>query len=202
MTRPVLVTPATVLPVTVDEVKAALRIAVVGEDGAVEPHDDDGLIETLIQAAVDHYSGWNGTLGISLVEAEWEQKFNAFTQILPLLVGPMLSIVSVAYRNRSGLSTTIDDGVYSLKTDAAGRSFVRFANAFLLPSDLYEDEAVLVRYKAGWLVDAGKATTPADLRTAIMMRVQLHYDEAATGGSTTLERVEANLLSKYRRFSV
>lgn len=191
MHRPVLVTSATVLPVLVDDVKLALRV-----DGS----DLDADIDRLIRSAVAHYEGWQGVLGISLVEQTWRQDFDRFEQLMTLPVGPVTEVVSVSYRNAGGDPATIDESNYVLKQDAGGRSFVRFVNAFSSPSDLYEEAAVSIAYKAGWpLGDGDASTVPADIKAAIIIFVQKHIDEAAQSAAAFLDRVEKDLIYKYRK---
>ncbi|WP_309086460.1 hypothetical protein [Chelativorans sp.] len=193
MHRPVLVTPPAILPISVAEVKQALHI-----DAA----DDDVVIEREIRAAVAHYEGWTGILGICLVEQTWRQDFDNF-DCLRLPLGPVIPpVVAVRWRNTAGQIATINASEYSLQTDGAGRSFLRFRNGYTRPSDLYETGAVQVEYKAGWPVVEGASTVPDDIRTAIIFRVQLAYDEAAKTGGEHLARAENALISKYRRFSI
>ncbi|MEW9523863.1 phage head-tail connector protein [Agrobacterium radiobacter] len=193
MHRPVLVTAPTVLPVSVADVKKALRI-----DSA----DDDDLIESLIRAAVDYYEGWTGILGRCLVEQTWRQSYDRFDQVLCLPLGPAIEPVSVSWRNASGQISTVPDESYSLETSAGGQSVIRFRNAFSQPSDLYERGAVTVEYKAGWPIVEGKPTVPKDICTAIIARVQIGYEQSATEASATLSVIENALISKWRRFSL
>lgn len=194
MHRPILVTAATVLPVLVDDVKLALRV-----DGS----DLDADIDRLIRSAVAHYEGWSGVLGISLVEQTWRQDFDRFEQRMPLPVGPVTEIVSVTYLNAAGSPSTIDASNYALKQDAGGRFFVRFINDFSTPSDLYEEAAVSIEYKAGWpLGEDDASTVPTDIKTAIILFVQKHVDEAARESSVMLDRIERDLASKYRLHTV
>jgi len=44
----------------------------------------------------------------------------------------------------------------------------------------------------------GKATTPADLKAAIRMRVQMEIDEAGTVNRDHLKDFERELVSKYK----
>lgn len=95
---------------------------------------------------------------------------------------------------------TVNQSEYARATDAGGRSFVRFRNSYVFPTDLYERAAVQVEYRAGWPTVDGRSTVPADLKTAIKMRVQVAYDEAARDASVNLERIEADLIGKWRRW--
>ncbi len=193
MHRPVLVTAPAVLPVSVDDVKNALRI---------ESSDDDVAIESLIRAAVDYYEGWTGILGLCLVEQTWRQSYDRFDQLLCLPLGPAIEPVSVSWRNAAGQVSTVPESSYTLETSAGGQLQIRFQNAFSLPSDLYERGAVAVEYKAGWPIVEGKPTVPKDICTAIIARVQIGYEQSATEASATLSVIENALISKWRRFSI
>lgn len=189
MYRPVLVTAPAALPVSVAEVKSALRV-----DGG----DSDADLERLIRSAVAHYEGWSGILGIALVAQTWRQDFNSFDRKMMLGLRPVQSISSVKWRNEAGQISTVATEDYALKTDGGGRSYVRFVNNFSTPSGLYEDAAVSIEFVAGWPVVEDVPTTPDDIKTAIIIRVQKHYDEAAQANSGILDRVERDLTTKYR----
>lgn len=189
MYRPVLVTAPAALPVSVAEVKSALRV-----DGG----DSDADLERLIRSAVAHYEGWSGILGIALVAQTWRQDFNSFDRKMMLGLRPVQSISSIKWRNEAGQISTVATEDYALKTDAGGRSYVRFVNNFSTPSGLYEDAAVSIEFVAGWPVVEDVPTTPDDIKTAIIIRVQKHYDEAAQANSDILDRVERDLTTKYR----
>ncbi|NSX92656.1 head-tail connector protein [Agrobacterium tumefaciens] len=202
MHRPVRVTAPADLPVTLDEMKIALRIAERDADDSILPHEDDGLIQDEIQSAVDHYEGWTGILGIVLSEQTWRQSFDGFSGCLKLPLGPVSSISAARYRNAAGQISTIAPNEYALDVSASGEASIRFRNAYQRPSDLYERGALQVDYLAGWPVVDGKSTVPADIKTAIKIRVQLAYDESARAGAENLTRVEDALIGKYRRFSL
>lgn len=202
MHRPVLVTPPTVLPVSLEEMKQALRILERDDDGNALEHEDDDLITDEIKSAAAHYEGWTGILGICLVDQTWRQDFDGFCRGLQLPLGPVVAPVSVTWRNRAGQIATINQAEYALETDAGGRSWLRFRNAYTLPADLYERRAVTVEYRAGWPVVEGASAVPADIKTAIKLRVIAAYDEAAREGAKNLVSMEYDLVSKYRRWSI
>lgn len=193
MHRPVRVTAPEALPISLEEVKKALR---------VDSADDDEMLTSLIQSAVDHYEGWTGVLGICLVEQTWRQSYDRFDRLLCLPLGPAIEPVSVSWRNAAGEISTVPDTSYSLETSAGGQSEIRFRNAFSQPSDLYERGAVTVEYKAGWPMVDDKPTVPKDICTAIIARVQIGYEQSATEASATLSVIENALISKWRRFSI
>lgn len=188
MFRPVRVTPAAdiPLPISVPDVKNALRV-----DG----EDFDAEIERLIKAAVQHYEGWSGVLGIAIVEQTWRQDFGRFEDKMCLTVGPVSSIASVKYRNDQGQISTVAADNYTLKHDGGGQAYVRFDRTFTAPVDLYEDAPVSIEYVTGWT----DGEVPADIQTAIILFVQKHLDEAARSNWDILDRVEKDLTSKYRK---
>lgn len=192
MFRPVLVTAPTALPVSLEDVKTALRV-----DG----NDSDGDLTRLIQSAVDHYEGWSGVLGICLVSQTWRQDYGRFENKMGLRLRPVQSVEAIRYRNAAGQIATVASADYALKQDDGGRYYVRFVNDFAPPSDLYEDAPISIEYVVGWPLSEDatpKPTIPADLQTAIILRVQKHFDEAAQANSDILDRVERDLISKYR----
>lgn len=191
MHRPVLVTPSDVLPVSLSAVRLALRI---------DDTDADGELTRLIKSAVDHYQGWGGILGVSLIEQDWRQDFDGFAQYMSLPIGPAQSITSVKWRSEDGQTATVADSDYALATDSGGRATVRFLNGYSVPSGLYETGAVSVEYKAGWPVGEDSApTTPEDIKTGIILHVQKHFDDAAKSNWDVLDRVERDLIYKYRK---
>lgn len=188
MHRPALVTPATELPVSIEEVKLSLRI-----DG----DDLDSEIESQIKSAVQHYEGWNGTLGISVSSQQWRQDFDRFDRSLCLPMGPAVAAgMSVSWRNAAGQISTVPTTAYVLRIDPAGRASVRFDAGYSFPNDLHESGAVSVTYTAGY------DPVPEDIKTAIKLRVQTMIDEAAKADSQHLERIEEALIGKYRRMGI
>lgn len=189
MFRPVRVSAPAALPISVGDVKSALRV-----DGS----DSDAEIERLIKAAVDHYEGWNGVLGIAIVEQTWRQDYARFEDRMNLSVRSATSVVSVEYRNEEGQLATVAVENYALKADGGGQSYVRFVNGFSASVDDTDDAPVSIEYVAGWPA----AEVPADIKTAIILRVQKHFDEAARTNWEFLDRAERDLTSRYRPMTV
>lgn len=210
MHAPILVTPAEILPVSLDEARAYRRL-----DAA----DDDAVITGLIAAATAHLDGWTGVLGRCLVEQVWRQDFDAFARCLPLPLGPVIEISTVTWRNKAGQIATVASSSYSLRTDAGGRSVVRFRDSYALPSDLHEIAAVSVTYRAGYEnipADAGdppetpatpaRATVPEPIKTAILLLAGHWYEnrEAVVTGTiaTALPMSVDALIAPYRRVGI
>ncbi|MBA4797025.1 MAG: hypothetical protein H2043_06455 [Rhizobiales bacterium] len=173
------------LPISVEDVKQALRV-----DG----DDVNGEIERLIRAAVEHYEGWDGVLGISIAEQSWRQDYSRFSSVMFLDVGPVRSVSSIVYRDAQGQESTVAEENYSLRSSGGGRSYVRFASGFSAPSSLDEVAPISIQYVSGWT----EAEIPQDIKTAITVRVQKYLDEAAQENWSFLDRAERDLTSRYR----
>lgn len=205
MHAPVLVTPPDLLPVSLDEAKLHLR---------VDSDEEDDLIDGFIEAATAYLDGWTGILGRCLVEQEWRQDFDGFGRELYLPLGTVNSITTVTWRNAAGQVATVPGANYDLRTDAAGRSVVRFDAAYDFPRDLHESRAVAITYKAGWptipaIPEDGETpempaqpTVPAPIKVAILLMVGHAYKnrEAVTSGSSApLPLGFDALVAPYRR---
>lgn len=199
MNRPVLVTPPAVLPVSLDEAKAHLRI---------DHNDDDALITGLIGAAVAHLDGWTGVLGRCLVEQTWRQDFERLASCLSLPLGPVISISSVMAGD-----DTVDRTSYSLKTDAGGRSRVEFSGVLV-------SGPVSVTYKAGYATipdvpavpgegeEPGtpaipvQSTVPDALKIAIILHITMIYEALKPEERESYQRAFDALIAPYRRIGV
>lgn len=191
MHAPVLVTPAdTDGVVTVDELKAHLRV-----DGS----DEDVLIELLRDGAVAHLDGYSGVLGRAIATQTWRQDFDAFdgdTLRLPL---PAASIASVKVRDSAGQLATVSSSSYLLQEDALG-SLVRFDDDYTYPSDLADTKAIAVEFAAGY--DA----VPSAIKVAVLLLVGHWYanrETVVTGTiATELPLAVAALIAPYRRVGI
>lgn len=217
MYRPVLITAPELLPVSLDEAKRHLRVGHA---------NDDVLIEGLIRAATDYLDGWTGILGQCLVEQIWRQDFDGLASRMSLPLGPVIEIVSVAYRDHSGDEQTLDGGGYRHQVDGGGRSCLKLL-------DVPPSCAALVTYKAGYptipevpadgdspAVPA-MSTVPDAIKVAILLSVQSMYSMQQVGNvmvraesvegvgrtefavsdaaGAVIQRAAASLIAPYRR---
>lgn len=189
MYRPVLVNAPSILPVSLAEVKAALRVGGT---------DFDNELSRLIGSAVAQYDGWSGLLGVCLVEQTWRVDFDGFCDDMYVPLGPSPSITSISWRAADGQIFTVDDNQYVLLPAASGRNCIRYKRDFAQPSDLYEIAPVSVEFTAGWPVVDEKPTTPDDIRSAIILNVLKNFDETAGDNALQVERIERDLMAKYR----
>jgi len=193
MLAPVRITPPSMLPVSLAEAKAHLR---------VDHDDDDVVIEAYIAAAVDHLDGWTGILGRCLVEQTWRQDYAAVCRVLQLPLGPVTEVVSVSFEDTAGATVTVDPADYDLIVDAGGRACVEFATGVLMSGP------VRITYKAGYpntTDDALASTVPPAIKVAIMLMVgnwYEHREAVSDKGFAELPFGASVLLAPYRRVGV
>jgi len=211
MHAPILVTPPTTMPVTLEEAKLHLK---------VEGDEENGLINGLIAGAVSYLDGWTGILGRALVEQTWRQDFDMFGCTMRLVLGPVSEIVSITYRNAAGQVSTVADSDYALVTDSLGPR-VFWDAGYSAPGDLYEQGAVSVTYKAGYpttpAVEAdpdavppvssaeASSTVPAALKVAILLMVGHWYanrETVAEGSFSELPFAANALIAPFRRMAL
>lgn len=178
MHKPVLVTPpaADDPVVTLEAAKAHLR---------AEGDEEDGLIGSLVAAAVSHLDGYSGILGRALVTQTWRIDLDGFCGEIRLPL-PAATVASIKWMASDGVTlTTISASNYQLQADALG-SFVRFKDAYGYPSDLAETQSVRVEFTAGY---GAAAAVPAAIKQAILLMVGHWYAnrEAVNVGNITSE---------------
>lgn len=173
MLSPVLVSGPTEGPVPLSEAKEHLR---------VDHSHEDALIQAMLDAAVSHIDGINGTLGRALMAQTWSQEYAGFSGDMVLPFGPVQSVNSVSYDGQ-----TFED--YRLLNDGRG-PFLRVNSGSSWPST---SEPVTIEFVAGF------ADFPASIRAAILLHVGTLYEHR----TTMLDGVKPStaydaLLSPYR----
>ncbi|HWG77820.1 MAG TPA: head-tail connector protein [Steroidobacteraceae bacterium] len=172
-----LVTPPTVEPVSLSELKAHARI----EDAA-----SDVVLGVYLQAAREHVEAatgralltqaWKKTWDSSWPGHYWERR----SQRMYLPKPPLQSITSVQYIDPTGAELTLDPSQYQLVQEPYVSYLAPAYGVTGWPATRCQPDAVTVTWVAGW-TDA--ALVPAKLRTAIMM-LAAHWfatREAAAG---------------------
>lgn len=205
MIGPVLVTPATVTPVSLNEAKLHLRVAFPDDEGNVPASDEDAIIQAFIDAAVSYLDGPQGILGRCLVEQTWRADFSGFEQRLCLPFGPVISVVSVTWRNADGQIATVDDDNYLLQADAGGNTYLVFRSGYNFPSSLAEFDPIAVTFKAGYPLVDEKPTTPSALKVAILLLVGTWFENRDATVATTINELPFAvnaLISPFRRINL
>lgn len=181
-------------PLSLDEVRSHLR---------VDHHDDDTLLEALIDVVTERLDGYTGVVGRALITQTWRQEWSDFprSRWLSLPLSPVQSVV-VQYLDESETLRTLDAAVYYLVNLPHG-PFVELDEDSNWPDTADRPDAVQVTIVCGY-GDAA-ADVPRPLRqAALLMLSELyeHREAVAVGVSAaaipmtlTVER----LLAPYRR---
>lgn len=178
MLRPVRTAAPEATPVTVAEIKANSRI---------DHSADDTMLAILLQAAVDHFDGWTGTLGRCIVTQGWRLDLGGWPSCRTIgLPFPDVTAVAVTYYDADNVEQTVSSSLYELLEDARG-SFIRFRDGFTYPA-VYSDrsDGVRVAFTAGF---GNAAAVPAAIKQAIMLLAAHWYEnrEATIEGTTSIE---------------
>ena len=161
-----LITPATVLPVTMAEVAAHCRL-----DAPTVA--DEALVDGYIRAAAAWAFGAEGWTGRVLINEVYDQAFDCWLREarsrtvseLPLARGKVQSISSVTYVDAAGDDQVLAADQYRL-LHRHGAGVVVPAYNVTWPGLRSEEAAITVRYTAGY--GAGWNDVPHDLRTGLM----------------------------------
>lgn len=164
MLAPVRTAAPSVLPVSLEEAKAHLRVDI---------EDEDALIERMIAAATAKFDGWRAGLGLALIEQTWEQAFPWFADALYLPLRPVAAIDSVLYYDADNALQPLDDSVSQILTDLRGPKIV-LAPDQSWPLTYPREDAVTVTFTAGYGACGEKVPEP--LRQAILLTVGHWYE--------------------------
>jgi len=160
----IVVTPPTEPAVSYEEAKAHLRL----------DHDEEqAYVEALVAAAEQHFAAPAGWLGRSICLQTLELRTSGFGWCeLQLPYGPVRSIASVKYDDAEGVEQTVDPAGYTLIGAGSDRTFVGLARGHSWPTANGGQEAVRIRYTAGYEPD----DVPAPLKQAILLLVSHWYE--------------------------
>lgn len=184
--KPVLITPPSAMPVSLEEAKAALRV-----DGSAA----DVEIAGLIAAAVSYLDGWTGILGMCLAAQTWEMALDRFPAgEIRLPLGPVVSVTSVTYDDPAGDEGTVDSAAYVVDRRPVEGWIVPAAGASW-PTTMETINAVRVRWVAG-------AGCPEPLRRAILIRVELLHDRPSGAARRALVEEFDDLIAPWRRVGI
>jgi uncharacterized phiE125 gp8 family phage protein len=161
--KPVLVTPPAELPVSLSEAKAA---------AIVDYSDDDILLQSYLQAAVDLLDGYSGLSGRCLVTQTWALGFERWENCLDLPF-PDVSAATVKYRDENGTEQTVNSAHFEL-IQTHGGATVRFLDAFNSPNlDTDRLLPVTVEFDAGY---GTRNEVPANVKAQVMMVASQLYN--------------------------
>lgn len=204
----VVVTPPAVEPVTMQEAFAHLRVD--ADPDAIEQHVDYATIQGYVTTAREQCEKYlrraivQQTLrmtvcGWGLEACSWRARTTGFELRRP----PVLSLVSVTYRDLANVMQTVQPAEYFITEDLVPR--LRFTTGFAAPAVYPRDDAIAVTYVAGYppgLTDPQapdlRANVPQSIKSAVLLGTELLYDKHAPDERASLERAQAALLSPFR----
>lgn len=197
-----IITPATLEPITLDQLKAQCR---------VDTADEDALLTLAISAARAKAESY---MGAAIMQRTVEQTLDDFPaaeieiQLPPAWnttcnVAVPLALVSVDYLDEAGLNQTISNTLYTLE-DATWPFWVLPAADVEWPATLGSANCVRVRYQTGY---DDPADVPGDLRAWLLLTAAFIYAqrEVMVLGGKVAEipsRFVDSLLDPYRVFKV
>lgn len=204
-------------PVTLAEVYAQLRLTPdhVGSPGE-ESHPDDAMLAAQITAAREYVevatrrSMVQRTLRLSSEAFPyatgwwWKHPWTAHGLRIRLINPPLIRIESVAYYDGDNTLQTVAPADYYATDDQVPE--LRFAATFSAPALFNRPDAVRVEYVAGYLGDGSPPTTqdeyiahiPQTLRQAVLIGVQLQYDNLSDSDRKAFENAREAMLQTYR----
>lgn len=151
-----LVTPATTLPISVEEAKSHLRVT---------NDDQDDLITDLIWGATRQFENRSNEV---LTEQTWDFVLNQDEVVtrVEFFKFPVKSITSVGYYDTSNAAQTVDSADYILFTGGRPASLI-FSD---VPSTYLRDDSMTIRFLAGY------TTLPFDIKQALLAKVFRLYE--------------------------
>lgn len=166
---PILVTPPAVLPLTLDEVKAHLRVEA---DHTLE----DALLYGYLRAAVGLVEAHTRR---ALMTQTWDLHLDAFPAAgvaIRLPKAPLQAVNSVAYVDADGATRTWASGDYAVAASSvAARLLPAYGKSW--PATRAQAQAVTVRFTAGY--GDAPAAVPEEIRVALLMLAMHFYENRA-----------------------
>lgn len=183
-----LVTGPTTEPVTLAEVKAHLRVDIP---------DDDGLIAGYVLAARRYAEGYTRRAFMTqtwdyTIDRAWPYTNDGcyLVRRITLPLPPLQSVSSITYVDINGDTQTLASDQYVVKTDDTS-GIIEQAYNVAWPEIRWQSSAVTVRFIAGW------TDIPDEIRTAIMLHVEILHDRNPQDREL-LETARDALLDPYR----
>lgn len=162
-----LITPPAEYPVTLTEMKQHLR---------VDSTDQDSLIQTYIQAAVDYGEQFTGR---AFIDQTWELVLDEFPEHeIQIPKPPLIEIVSVKYDDTTGFETLIASTDYTVDTSNYYGWLVPNDGTSLWPTTFDAINAVRIRFRAGYLDNDSppEQNVPFEIRAAIMLMTGMFFE--------------------------
>ncbi len=193
------ITGPSVEPVTLAEVYGHLRLD-ADENSPADSHPDDAMLNRFIAASRRQAEKITRR---SFVSQRLRLSMDAFpTGGIVLLRPPVLEINALSYYDTANALQVIDPSNYFV-TDGDQKPRLQFLTTFAAPSLYARADAVRLEYTTGYEPsDASPgdyaANVPDDVKAAILIGVQLLYDEMTPEKRESLERAREALLHDHK----
>lgn len=187
-----LITPPTLLPVTIAEIKG---------DRRVKEADDDTRITGLIGAVVDYLDGPSGILGRAIMAQVWRLELAGWPALAIALPIEPVSSVAITYFDVDGAEQTLPETAYRVDHTSGTASVLHMTGGSGLPV-LEPGRAYPVRIAiTAGASDADNASR--GLKALITMLVGHWYDNSDAvvvgAGAVEMPLAISTLLARYRK---
>ena len=211
------ITPPPFEPVTLAQVYAHLRLSPDHEGSpGEETHPDDAMLARHITTARQHVEQMarrslvQQTLRLSIpgfpstARGTFPPSRTQAPELIRLYRPPVLRVASVTYVDTDNTLQTLASANYYVTDEQVPE--LRFTSAFSAPAVYDRPDAVRVNYVAGYMPNGSPPATqddfaanvPSALRDAILIGVQLLYDNMTPADAAATERMRECLVQPYR----
>lgn len=181
-----LVTPPQTEPVSLDEAKDHLRVSA---------NDDDVRITGYITAARKWIENYTGRALLTQTWDMWLKEFPYSTEDVDIPKAPLQSITFINYVDADGNTQTLSSSIYSVDTDSIpGEVYLGYNQTW--PTTRWQRKAVNIRFIAGFGDDPDDI--PREIIEAILLQVQILYEQPSDAILMAMENARDNLISMYR----
>lgn len=165
-----------------------ISLAVAKDHLKVDGDDENELISSYIDAAIEHAENYTG---ISIKEALYEYRFSSFPSEFLFKTNPVQSIDSIVYLDENNAEQTLDASKYELVQTDRYFSTIIFEDD--LPTLAASQKAVIINVSTGF----EESKTPAVIKSAILLILGALY-ENRQDKIQKLPTASQSLLGAYR----
>jgi uncharacterized phiE125 gp8 family phage protein len=187
-----LITPPTIEPVALNDLKLHLRID-------VDAVDEDEYLEGLIMATRGHVEDVTGR---KLLTQTWDYFLDEWPRanFIKLPFGNLQTVTSIKWKNSAGTETTLTVTTdYIVETNGEGLGRIVLPYAVTWPSGtLYPSNPITIRFVCGW---TAAASIPFKITAAIKLLAADLYEqrgEPVVGQTVVENKVAERLLASAR----
>jgi uncharacterized phiE125 gp8 family phage protein len=174
-----LITAPTTVPLSLQEVKAGLRLDASDES-------EDALLAGLIRSSVAQIDGRDGWLGRQLCAATWRLDLPEFPCVIKVPLPPLQEVTEITYIDASGVEQTLDPAAYHVAGSDPAMIVPTYGTVW--PATRCQPDAARITFVAGY---GGFNDVPEDVREGLLLLIRAAYDQCHSEAAI-------NLLYRYR----